>query len=75
MTEGAFLDELGTILDQTGPLVRGQRLTEIETFDSLGILNIMALFDTIGLEIEPHLIAEATTTDELLDLAGSKLRD
>ena len=44
MTEAGFLDELGAILDQPGPLARGQRLGAIETFDSLGILNIMALF-------------------------------
>lgn len=74
MTEGAFLDELGTILDQPGPLARGQRLGEIETFDSLGILNIMGLFDALGLEVEPHRIAEAATTDDLLDIAGATLK-
>ncbi|RUP20066.1 hypothetical protein [Methylobacterium sp.] len=73
MTEAGFLDELGAILDQPGPLARGQKLGEIETFDSLGILNIMALFDTLGLEIEPARIAEAATTDDLLAMAGTKL--
>jgi hypothetical protein len=74
MTEAAFLDELGAILDQPGPLARGQKLAEIETFDSLGVLNIMALFDTLGLEVEPGLISEANTTDDLLALAGQKVQ-
>lgn len=74
MTESGFLDELGVILDRPGPLARGQKLGEIETFDSLGILNIMALFDTLGLEIEPSRIAEAATTDDLLDIAGPTLK-
>lgn len=74
MTEGAFLDELGTILDQPGPLARGQQLGEIGTFDSLGILNIMGLFDALGLDVEPSRIAEAATTDDLLDIAGAKLK-
>ena len=74
MTEAGFLDELGEILDRPGPLARGQKLGEIETFDSLGILNIMALFDTLGLEVEPSRIAEAATTDDLLGIAGAKLQ-
>lgn len=73
MTEGAFLDELGTILDQPGPLARGQSLGAIETFDSLGILNIMALYDTLGLDVDPQRIAGAATTDDLIALAGAKL--
>jgi len=73
MTEAGFLDELGAILDQPGPLARGQKLGEIETFDSLGILNIMALFDTLGLEVEPARIAEAASTDDLLAMASTKL--
>ncbi|MCJ2054906.1 hypothetical protein [Methylobacterium sp. J-070] len=74
MTEAGFLDELGAILDQQGPLARGQKLGEIETFDSLGILNIMALFDTLGLEVEPSQIAKAATTDDLLGIAVAKLQ-
>ena len=74
MTEAGFLDELGAILDQPEPLARGQKLGEIETFDSLGILNIMALFDTLGLEVEPSRIAEAATTDDLLGIASAKLQ-
>lgn len=74
MTEAGFLDELGEILDQAGPLVRGQKLGTIETFDSLGILNIMALFDTLGLQVDPSRIAEAVTTDDLLEIASVKLK-
>lgn len=74
MTEAGFLDELGTILDQPGPLARGQKLGEIETFDSLGILNIMALFDMLGLDVDPSRIAAVATTDDLLDIAGATLK-
>jgi hypothetical protein len=74
MTEAGFLDELGAILDQPGPLARGQMLTGIETFDSLGILNIMALLDTLGVDVEPQRIAAAETADDLLALAGPKLQ-
>jgi hypothetical protein len=34
----------------------------------------MALFDTLGLEVEPSRIAEAATTDDLLGIAGTKLQ-
>lgn len=73
MTESEYLAELGAILDCPGPLVRGQRLGELETFDSLGVLNIMSLLDTLGLEVEPQQITEAETADDLIALAGAKL--
>ena len=57
IAEAGFLDELGAILNTQGLIVRGQTLGEIETFDSLGSLTIMALFDTLGLEVESSRIA------------------
>ena len=67
--------EVGVILDQLGPLARGQKFSEIETetSDALGILNIMALFDTLGLKVAPFRIGEAATTDDFLGISGAKL--
>lgn len=73
MTEGEFLAELGTILDYPGPLARDQVLAEVESFDSLGILNIMSLYDTLGLDVEPQRITEAATAGDLIALADGKL--
>jgi hypothetical protein len=34
----------------------------------------MALYDTLGLEVDPQRIAGAATTDDLIALAGAKLQ-
>lgn len=68
-----FLDQVTELLDMSEPVVLGQDLSEIPTYDSLGILNLLALYDSMGVSASPEGLSEAKTTNDLVAIAADKL--
>lgn len=75
MDSAAFLKRVAEALDHAGELTRGQAFEDIETWDSLGMLSIMALLEELGAEVDTDAIAALRTTDELIAMAGPAVHD
>lgn len=67
------LDELFEL--EPGTLRGGESLESIENWDSIKVLEFMALLDDNfeGIEISPKQIAACKTVDDLLALAGDRV--
>ncbi|WP_257550900.1 hypothetical protein [Sphingopyxis sp. DBS4] len=70
MDSAAFLAKVAEVLDYDGEIVRGQKLEDIDMWDSLGILSIVELLEELGAEVDIDTINDLKTTDELIALAG-----
>ncbi|HEX8217347.1 MAG TPA: hypothetical protein VF577_07770 [Allosphingosinicella sp.] len=70
MTGEEFLQQLTEVLEADEPLRPGQRLADVETWDSLGILSAVELYDQLGAQVDLTSVGEAETTDDLVRLAG-----
>jgi hypothetical protein len=70
MTPEEFLEQLTDVLEADEPLQPGQRLADVETWDSLGILSAVELYDQLGVKIDLASVGDAQTTDDLVRLAG-----
>ena len=70
MTAEEFLEQLTDVLEADEPLRPGQPLADVETWDSLGILSAVELYDQLGVKIDLASVGEAKTTDDLVALAG-----
>ncbi len=73
MTSEEFLQQLTDLLEADEPLQPGQRLADVEMWDSLGILSAVELYDQLGVKIELASVGDAQTTDDLVALAGSAI--
>ena len=75
MTSQEFLTALSDALVLApGTLVAGRKLADVPQWDSVAVVEFQALLDEqLGLEVQPQLIAECTTVDDLLALAKPKL--
>ncbi|HEU0100043.1 MAG TPA: hypothetical protein VFQ67_14875 [Allosphingosinicella sp.] len=71
MTADEFLQQLTDVLEADEPLRPGQRLADVETWDSLGILAAVELYDELGVKVDLASVGDAQTTDDLVVLAGS----
>jgi hypothetical protein len=75
MNRSEFLKSVEEMLDVADPLTPDQVLEEIPTYDSLGVLNLLSLFDSIGVLTTPEQVQTAKTVQDLITLAGDKLTD
>ena len=73
MSLNDFLLQVGEMLDVAEPLQPGQLLQDIPTYDSLGVLNLLSLYDSMGVQTTPEAVNAARTVQELIDLAGDKV--
>lgn len=73
MTEQDFFTRIQETLEVDTPIDRSTNLEEVEEFDSLGILNLMTLFDEIGVEADQDSFAEVKSGADLLRIAGDKV--
>jgi len=75
MDSAAFLIKVAEALDYDGEIVRGQKLEDIDMWDSLGILSIVELLEELGAEVDIDTINGLETVDELIALAGKAVSD
>lgn len=75
MNQSEFLAEVAATLDMTEPLTPATVLADIPDYDSLAILNLLALYDGIGVATTPDKVTEAVTARDLIDIAGGALDD
>ena len=73
MSVDEFLQKLTEALEASDPLQPGQALAEVDTWDSLGILAAVSLYEEIGIKIELDRLSEAKTTDDLVKLASAAI--
>lgn len=73
MTEQDFFARIQETLEVDAPINRSTNFEELEEFDSLGILNLMTLFDEVGVEADQDSFAEVKTGADLLRIAGDKV--
>lgn len=73
MTTSEFLLQIGEMLDVGDPLEPSQVLADIPTYDSLGVLNLLALYDSMGVSTTPEAVNGARTVQDLIDIAGDKV--
>jgi hypothetical protein len=71
MTVDEFLSQLTDAIEADEPLRPGQPLAESAVWDSLSVLSVVDLFEQIGVDADLDSIGNATTTDDLIALAGS----
>lgn len=75
MTLNEFLAQVAEMLDVAEPLRGEQVLEEIPTYDSLGVLNLLSLYDSMGVQTTPEAVNGAKTVQDLIELAGDKVAD
>lgn len=75
MNRAEFLSEVAATLDMTEALTPEQVLADIPDYDSLAILNLLSLFDGLGVTTNPDEVSQATTAQDLIDIAGGALDD
>ena len=73
MTQDEFLEQVAEMLDAADPLTPEVVLQDIPTYDSLGVLNLLSLYDTMGIQTTPDVVNDARTVQDLIDLAGDKV--
>ncbi len=73
MTEQEFFARIQDTLEVDGPIDRSTNLEELEEFDSLGILNLMTLFDEIGVDADQDTFAEVKSGADLLRIASDQV--
>jgi len=73
MTEQDFFARVQETLEVDDPIDRSTNLELFEEYDSLGILNLMSLFDEIGVEVDQDSFADVATGEDLLRLASDKI--
>ena len=75
MNRAEFIQEVAETLEATEPLTGDQLLADIPDYDSLAVLNLLALYDGLGVATTPERVSEAMTVDDLVAIAGSALSD
>ncbi|HEY4252818.1 MAG TPA: hypothetical protein VGM87_16525 [Roseomonas sp.] len=75
MDSAAFLKRVAEALDHGGALTRDQAFETIETWDSLGMLSIMALLEELGVDVDPEAVGALRSMEELIAMAGPAVHD
>lgn len=73
MTKDEFFAQVQGVLEIDGTVAADTDLTEYEEYDSLGILNLMTMFDEMGVETAQDQYEEIRTGADLLRIAGDKV--
>lgn len=73
MTKDEFFAKVREVLEFDDPVGMDTDLTQHEEYDSLGILNLMTMFDEIGVETAQDEFEEIRTGADLLRIAGDKI--
>jgi hypothetical protein len=73
MTEQDFFARVQEMLETDAPVERGTKINELEEFDSLGILNLMTLFDEIGVGVDQDAFTKVETGEDLLMMVGDRI--
>lgn len=74
MTKNEFLSEFQSTLNREAAVTPEMDLMDIEEFDSLAELSIIALFDTaFGLKITADQIRNCDNVADIIALAGDKI--
>jgi len=72
MTKDEFINELGRIFDvfDDEKLTEETPLKSLANFDSVGMLNLIALFsEDLGIDVNVDVLRKARTVRELMELA------
>ncbi|WP_213979741.1 hypothetical protein [Sphingomonas sp. dw_22] len=75
MNRTEFIAEVQNTLDVVEPLTGEQLLADIPDYDSLAVLNLLSLYDGLGVAATPEQITEALTVNDLIAIAGNSLSD
>ena len=70
MDSKTFFERVQEVLEIDEVIDSSTDLTELEEFDSLGILNLMTMFEEMGIDTSPQTFMEITTGADLLRVAG-----
>lgn len=73
MDRKTFFEQVQEILEVDDPIDASTDLTELEEYDSLGILNLMTMFEEMGIDTSPQTFEEIVTGADLLRVADSKV--
>lgn len=73
MTHDEFLRSVEEMLDTTDTLTPSHVLEDIPTYDSLAVLNMLGLYDSLGAPVRPEDITAAKTVQDFIDLAGGNI--
>ena len=75
MTKAEFLHKLEEIMElKTGSLAGNERLTDLDEWDSLKVVEFLALADEqFSLAVAPKAIAACKTIDDLRALLGENV--
>lgn len=73
MTKDEFFVQVQEVLEIDDPVNANTNLTEHEEYDSLGILNLMTMFDEMGVETAQEEYEDIRTGADLLRIAGDKV--
>lgn len=68
-----FLAKVAEAIEHEDALTAEQELGELPTWDSLGILNVLSLFEEMGINAEIDAINDAKLASDLIALAGEKV--
>jgi acyl carrier protein len=70
MTKQEFLSQMDTLLDlPAGTLTGGESLDDLDNWNSLAMVEYIALADGNGAKLSPRQIRECETVDDLARLA------
>ncbi len=75
MNRTEFVEEISELLEVADPIQGDTLLEDIPEFDSLAVLNLLSLYDEMGISLKPEQITEAVTVEDLVGLAGNALTD
>lgn len=71
MNKQKFLEDISDALGCEMPLSLGMSLFESGGWDSLGMLSIIALFDSYGIKLDIEKLKKINTIDELIAMLES----
>jgi len=69
MNKAEFLDMIREVMDREEELKEEMLLEDVEEYDSLAALSLMAMFDEYGIDVSPKTFEELKTVRDLVDLA------
>jgi len=69
MNKAEFLDMLREVMDREEELNEEMLLDDVEEYDSLAALSLMAMFDEYGIDVSPKTFEGLKTIRDLVNLA------
>lgn len=73
MDRETFFKQVQEILEVDDPIDASTDLTSLEEYDSLGILNLMTMFEEMGIDTSPQTFEEIVTGADLVRVANGKV--